>query len=100
MTQPTAAPGPTAPRPAMLWLALVVIGIGWGITGPFSKLAVSTGNHPIGVTFWETAIGAVVLTAVLLASGRRLPLDRRHLVFFMICGVLGTALPISLSYTM
>jgi drug/metabolite transporter (DMT)-like permease len=88
-----------APRPALLWLALLVIGLGWGATGPFLKLAVSTGNHPIGVTFWNTAIGAVVLTAVLLAGGRRLPLDRRHLVFFMVCGFLGTALPNSLSYT-
>ncbi len=67
---------PAAPRPALLWLVLIVIGIGWGITGPFSKLAVSTGNHPIGVTFWNVVIGAVVLTAVMLASGRRLPLDR------------------------
>ncbi len=94
MTQPTAEH-----RPALLWLALVVIGIGWGITGPLAKLAVSTGNHPIGVTFWNTVIGTVVLTAVLLASGRRLPLGRRHLVFFLICGFLGTALPNSLSYT-
>jgi drug/metabolite transporter (DMT)-like permease len=69
------------------------------MTGPFSKLAVSTGNHPIGVAFWSTAIGAVALTAVLLARGRRLPLDRRHLVFFLVCGLLGTALPNSLSYT-
>jgi drug/metabolite transporter (DMT)-like permease len=83
----------------MLWLALLVIGLGWGATGPFSKLAVSAGNHPVGVTFWNTAIGAVILTALLLASGRRLPLDRRHLVFFVICGFLGTALPNSASYT-
>ncbi len=78
MTRPTADPAPdhTEHRPALLWLALIVIGIGWGITGPFSKLAVSTGNHPIGVTFWNVVFGAVVLTAVMLASGRRLPLDR------------------------
>jgi drug/metabolite transporter (DMT)-like permease len=88
-----------APRPALLWLVLFAIGIGWGVAGPFSKLAVSTGNHPIGVTFWNTAIGAITLTTVLLASGRRLPLDRRHLVFFIVCGFLGTALPNSLSYT-
>lgn len=89
----------TAPRPALMWLVLLVIGLAWGATGPFSKLAVSTGNHPIGVTFWNTVIGAVVLTAMLLATGRRLPLDGRHLVFFVICGFLGTALPNSLSYT-
>ena len=89
----------TAPRPALLWLVLIAIGLGWGATGPFSKLAVSAGNHPIGVTFWNTAIGAVVLTMMLLATGRRLPCDRRHLTFFLVCGFLGTALPNSLSYT-
>ena len=89
----------TAPRPALLWLVLLAIGLGWGATGPFSKLAVSTGNHPIGVTFWNTAIGAVGLTSILLATGRRLPYDRRHLIFFIVCGFLGTALPNSLSYT-
>lgn len=83
----------------MLWLALLAVGVGWGATGPFSKLAVSTGNHPIGINFWNTAIGAVALTAVLLFSRGRLPLDRRHLVFFLICGFLGTALPNSLSYS-
>ena len=85
--------------PGILWLALLGIGVCWGLTGPFSKLAVSTGNHPIGITFWNTLIGALVLTPTLLLSGRRLPLDRRHLIFFLICGLLGTALPNSLSFT-
>lgn len=100
MTTPAKFPviGSRDPLPATLWLALVVIGVAWGITGPLSKLAISTGNHPIGVTFWNTAIGTAVLTPVLLASGRRLPLDRRHLIFYLICGLLGTALPNTISY--
>jgi len=95
MTQ-TALP---AARPALLWLALVLIGLCWGSTGPFSKLAVSAGNHPIGVTFWNTLIGAAVLTTALLVTGRRLPMQRRHLTFFAVCGLLGTALPNTLAYT-
>ncbi len=85
-------------RSALLWLVLFVIGVAWGATGPLSKLAVSTGNHPVGVAFWGTVIGASVLTVGLLLSGKRLPLGRRNLVFFLICGFLGTALPNSLSY--
>lgn len=88
-----------APRAALPWALLVVIGLAWGSTGPFSKLAVSAGNHPIGITFWNTAIAAVVLNAVLILSGRRLPVTRRHLIFFVVCGLLGTALPNTLSYT-
>ncbi|HSF96077.1 MAG TPA: DMT family transporter [Thermohalobaculum sp.] len=92
-------PETSAPRAFLPWLVLIVIGLAWGSTGPFSKLAVSTGNHPIGVTFWNTAIAALVLTAALFATGRRLPVTRRHIGFFLVCGLLGTALPNTLSYT-
>jgi drug/metabolite transporter (DMT)-like permease len=40
----------------------------------------------------------VVLSAALWARGRRLPIDRRHVVFYLIVGFLGTALPNGLSY--
>ena len=100
MTEPVAQASRTdPPRPARLWLALLAIGVAWGLTGPLAKLAVSTGHHPIGVTFWETLIGATVLGGVLLARRKSFPLDRRHLSFFLTCGLLGTALPNSLSYT-
>jgi len=92
-------PETTAPRNVLPWVVLVAIGLAWGATGPLSKLAVSDGNHPVGVAFWTTTIAAVVLTTALFASGRRLPLDRRHLLFFLGCGLLGTALPNTLSYT-
>jgi len=86
-------------RPTLLWLVLLVIGTDWGATGPFSKLSVSEGNHPIGITFWTSALSGVVLSAVLWARGQRLPLGRRYLVFYLIVGFLGTALPNGLSYT-
>lgn len=38
-------------------------------------------------------------TGLVLATGARLPLERRHLAFYAICGLTGTALPNSLSYT-
>jgi drug/metabolite transporter (DMT)-like permease len=88
-----------APRAGLPWLVLVTIGLAWGSTGPFSKLAVSDGNHPIGITFLTSAIAALVLNGVLIASGRRLPVTRRHLRFFLACGILGTVVPNTLSYT-
>jgi len=95
--QPAPRPAP-APSAALLWLAVVLIGLCWGSTGPLSKLAVSTGHSPVGITFWNTAIGATLLTVLLILRRRKLPLDRRHLVFYLGCGLLGTALPNSLSY--
>ena len=82
----------------VFWAVLVVIGFAWGMTGPLSKLAVSTGHHPLGVNFASTAIGAVVLTAILLLTKTPFPTKRRHLVFYLVCGLLGTALPNTLSY--
>jgi len=99
MSKTTTPSRPAAPPQALLWLALVVCGLGWGTTGPLAKIAVSTGNHPIGISFWNTLIGTIVLTIVIRATGRRLPLDRRHAVFFVVCGLLGTALPNVASYT-
>lgn len=97
MTQ-AVLPAPTSRRTFLVWIVLLVIGVAWGLTGPLSKLAVSTGNHPIGITFWNTVIGVIVLTTLLLATGKRLPLSRHHVFFFLVCGLLGTALPSSVSY--
>lgn len=88
-----------SPSALRLWLSVLGVGLAWGSTGPLSKLAVSTGHSPIGITFWNTLIAAVLLTGVLILRRRRLPLDRRYLVLFLVCGLLGTALPNSLSYT-
>ena len=83
-------------KPALLWLVLIVIGIAWGGTGPLSKLAVSTGYHPIGITLWSDVIGGLILTAIIFARGGRIPISKVHVVFYIICGLLGTALPLSL----
>ena len=95
MTAATASP-PT--RDPLAWAMLFLCGFCWGSTGPLSKLAVSTGHHPVGITFWNTVISAIFFTGLIVAKGSRPPLDRRHVVFFLICGFLGTALPNSLSY--
>lgn len=86
-------------RPLILWGALFGSGIAWGSTQLLSKMAVATGHPAIGIVFWQTAIGALLLAVILLATGRRLPLARRHLIFYAICGFLGTAFPHSISYT-
>ena len=48
------------PRLAAFYtLMLVVLGAGWGMTVPLSKIAVSTGHRHFGLIFWDTMIGAV-----------------------------------------
>ncbi len=80
------------------WLILIAIGIAWGTTQLLSKIVVDAGHHPIGIAFTATAVGAAILTAAMALTGGRLPLGRRDLIFFGICGLLGTAMPNSVSY--
>ncbi|MDK3019603.1 DMT family transporter [Pseudodonghicola flavimaris] len=88
-----------APSTLRLWLAVLGVGLCWGATGPLSKLAVSTGHGAIGISFWNTLLAALVTTSIQVLRRRRLPLSPRHIRFFLVCGLLGTALPSSLSYT-
>lgn len=75
------------------------IGFAWGTTQLFSKLIVSDGHHPIGITFTATVLGAALITVFTRVRGVTLPLSRRHLAFYAVCGLTGTALPNMLSYT-
>ncbi|MBK0401090.1 DMT family transporter [Limibaculum sp. M0105] len=92
-----AAPA-TGARPALLWVAMLGIGAAWGSTQLLAKIGMAAGHHPVGVTFWQALIGLVILTIAMRLTGRRLPLGRRHLAFYAVCGLLGTALPSTLSY--
>ncbi len=98
MTAQPAAPI-AASSTLRLWLTVLGIGLSWGATGPLSKLAVSTGHSAVGITLWNTLLGALILSLTLALRGRRLPLSARHVRFYLTCGLLGTALPNSLSYT-
>lgn len=80
------------------WLVFVAVGTGWGLTGPFSKLAVSTGHHPLGITFWDTLFGAIIMTGIVTVRRSKFPVTRKHIVFYLLCGLIGTAFPGVVSY--
>ncbi|MEQ8664134.1 MAG: DMT family transporter [Rhodospirillales bacterium] len=78
----------------MPWILLLVAGVPWGATFVLTILAVERGDHPVGITFWQTAIGAVALFVFNAARGKPwIPLSAAHVRFYAVCGVLGTALP-------
>lgn len=72
---------------------LVALGIGWGSTQPLGKIAASTGHRPFGLIFWQLVVCVLVLGAVALATGRRLPLNRRAAEFYVVVAALGTLIP-------
>ena len=77
---------------------LVVLGAGWGITQPLTKIAVSTGFRHFGLVFWQLAIGTALMALIALLRGMRLPFGRRHLRLYVVLALIGTILPNSASY--
>lgn len=80
-------------------LILILCGAGWGLGQPMSKIAVSEGYRHFGIIFWQFAIAVLLLGAMNLARGGRLPCQARHLLFYTIIALIGTLLPNSASYT-
>ena len=78
---------------AWLFLCLLICGGVWGATPSLARLATSEGADPLGLSLWQGVLGGLILLAISFARGRRLPLGRRHLVFYFICGNSGTLLP-------
>ena len=78
--------------------ALLIMGAGWGITVPMSKIAVSTGHQPLGLVFWQMVIGAVLLGAIVFVRGGRLALGRRQITLYLAIALLGTIMPNAASY--
>lgn len=77
---------------------LILAGAAWGITQPLAKIAVSTGYQHFGLIFWQLAIGAVVLGAVVRMQGRSVPINLRVLPIYVMIAMVGTIIPNSASY--
>ncbi len=97
---PFAAPRGTTTREALVaWAILLVAGLSWGATYSLAKIAATQeGAHPLGIALWQGAVGVAILGLVEMVRRRKLPLDRAHLGFYLICGLLGTAIPSTLYF--
>lgn len=83
-----------------LWLVaiLLLLGAGWGITGPFAKIAVSGEYRSFGLVFWQFTIGTVLLSVMMFARGKRLSLGWPQLRLYIIIALIGTLVPNSASF--
>ena len=85
-------------RSIRLFAILILLGLLWGATIPLTKLAVSTGHHPLGLIVWQLLISVVVLSTFCLFKRLKPSLSLGKLIFFVIVAVTGTILPNSISY--
>ena len=78
-----------------LWLyaVLFAMGMGWGITIPLAKIAVSTGHQPFGLIFWQLVVVLVFLGTITVVRGRKLALNRVYLRLYVMVALCGAVLP-------
>ena len=88
----------TARRRAWLVLVLITLGAGWGLTMPLTKITVSTGYKHFGLLFWQMGIGCLVMSALALPLGLRLPFGAAHMRVYVIIALIGSVLPNTASY--
>lgn len=79
---------------ALLPLALLFLyAILGGATFTISKIAFGAGVSPGAYTFWQCAGAAAVMVGICGFKGISLPLEPRYLRFYIVCGLVGLALP-------
>lgn len=78
-----------------MWLSVCLLMAGglWGLSPSLARFAIEDGADPLGLTLWQGVAGGGLMLSISLLRGRLLPVGRRHLRFYLVCGLLGTALP-------
>ncbi|MEP0962500.1 MAG: DMT family transporter [Roseobacter sp.] len=77
---------------------LTLLGAGWGLTVPLTKIAVSTGFGHFGLIFWQLVIGTLLMGALTILRRKRLPITVSTLRVFAVVALIGTLIPNSASY--
>lgn len=82
------------------WLTAIVVllGAGWGLTQPVTKIIVTGGYEPFGIIFWQMAIGTVLLGAAQWKRLRQVPFTRKTLTVWLFIAAIGTLIPNATSY--
>ena len=75
------------------YLILLVLGMGWGLSVPLSKIAVSTGYQPFGLIFWQLVIVVAVLGGFSAMRRKPLVFGRRYWRLFIMVALCGAVLP-------
>jgi len=88
--QPGTAPSGVPMLPLLLLLALGTL---WGLSPAFTKFLALEGLPPINVVFWQTLIAGTGLLAICRFRGVRIHIGGRHLLYYVVMGAVGIALP-------
>lgn len=76
-----------------LYLMLLLMGAGWGLSVPLSKIAVSTGHQPLGLIFWQLFVVVAVLGAICALRRKPLRMGRPYWRLLIMVALTGAVLP-------
>lgn len=80
------------------WLAMLFMGVVWGLSFSMGKIAVTSGGTPLGVAFWQAVVSGSLLFLYTLARKRPMSVNGKALKMYVILALLGTAIPASCFY--
>jgi drug/metabolite transporter (DMT)-like permease len=69
---------------------LLLLGLIWGSGYTIARFAMTNGVPAAGYTFWQSLGPALILS---LLSWKKLTFDKQHIIFYLICGLIGIAIP-------
>jgi len=72
---------------------LLLLGFIWGSGYTLAKFAMTNGVPPLGYAFWQSLGPALFLTLISIFTGQYQPVLKRHWRYFLICGLIGIAIP-------
>jgi len=75
------------------YLMVFAVGITWGVTFSLARIAAEAGAHPIGLTFWQAAGGALVLLPICLYRKSLPRINWQNIRRFLVIALAGTAVP-------
>ena len=77
---------------------LIFIGIGWGLSFSISKIAVSMGDNPISILFYQNIVSFFVLLFISLFKFKKFKININIINFFLLISFSGVVIPGTLFY--
>ncbi len=72
---------------------LILLGFIWGSGYSLAKFAMTNGVPPLGYSFWQALGPALILTILCFFTGKRSLFNPHYWLYFLICGLIGIAIP-------
>ncbi|CEK09836.1 DMT family transporter [Legionella hackeliae] len=80
-------------RTLLSLLVLTILGFTWGSGYALAKYAMTHDVPALGYAFWQSAGPALLLTVLSLLTGRNTILQPQYWPYFLVCGLVGIAIP-------